>query len=158
MTMFFEGIDTGMIDVEALPWVPFLPYTDQVFIKTIKVDPIRGEWVTLLKGPADLALPKHHHSGTVHVYTISGSWKYLEHDWVATPGSFVFETAGTQHTPVGVGTEEIVTLNIVQGDWALINDAGQVLAIENWKTVMQRYLDFCAREGLEPVDLSSFKA
>lgn len=158
MTMFYEGIDTAVIDVENLPWVPFLPYTDQAFIKAIKVDPIRGEWVTLLKMPASMSLPKHHHSGTVHVYTIKGSWKYAEHDWVATPGSFVFETACTSHTPVGVGEGEIMTLNIVQGDWALVNDEGQVLAIENWKTVLKRYLDFCEREGIKAEDISSFRA
>lgn len=154
--MYFKQIDTALIDVEALPWVPFLPYSDRVFVKAIKVDPIRGEWTTLLKAPADLELPRHHHSGTVQVYTISGKWKYKEHDWVATPGSFVFETAGTQHTPISAGDDEIVTLNIVQGDWALIDDEGRVLAVENWKTVMQRYLDHCATHGIEPVDISSF--
>lgn len=158
MTMFYEGIDTGLIDVETLPWTPFLPYTDRAFIKLIKIDPIRGEWITLLKMPADMQLPKHHHSGTVHVYTISGQWKYLEHDWVATTGSFVFETAATAHTPVGVGEDEIITLNIVQGDWTLVDDNGQVLAIENWKTVMQRYLDFCTANQITPVDVSSFSA
>lgn len=156
--MFFQNIDTALIDVDALPWVPFLPYTDKAFVKAIKVDPIRGEWITLLKLPAALTLPRHHHSGTVHVYTISGNWKYLEHDWVAGPGSFVFETAGTQHTPVGCGEDEIVTLNIVQGDWNLIDDEGRVLAIENWKTVMQRYLTYCEQNGIKPVDISSFTA
>lgn len=157
MSMFFEGINTGLIDVESLPWMPFVPYTDQAFVKPIKIDPVRGEWITLLKAPADMVLPKHHHSGTVHVYTISGQWKYLEHDWVAGPGSFVFETAGTSHTPVGVGSEEIITLNIVMGDWVLLGESDQVLAIENWKTVMQRYLDFCAANGMTPTDLSSFQ-
>ncbi|MGH9207731.1 MAG: 2,4'-dihydroxyacetophenone dioxygenase family protein [Acidimicrobiales bacterium] len=154
--MFYKTIDTALIDVDALPWVPFAPYSDDVFVKAIKVDPIRGEWITLLKAPAGMELPRHHHSGTVQVYTVSGSWKYKEHDWTATPGSFVFETAGTRHTPIGVGDEDIVTLNIVMGDWILIDDAGSVLAIENWKTVMQRYLDYCEAKGIAPVDISSF--
>lgn len=154
--MFFQDIDTALINVEALPWVPFTPYTDKAFVKAIKVDPIRGEWITLLKAPADMVLPRHHHSGTVHVYTISGHWKYKEHDWVAGPGSFVFETAGTQHTPIGCGDSEIVTLNIVQGDWILIDDDGKVLAIENWKTIMQRYVNYCKEANLHPVDISSF--
>lgn len=91
------------------------------------------------------------------VYTISGSWRYLEHDWVATAGSFVYETAGSQHTPVGVGDDEVCTLNIVTGDWNLIGPEGQVLAIENWKSMMQRYLDFCKANDVEPVDVSSFE-
>jgi len=154
--MFFENIDTALIDVESLPWIPFLPYSNEVQIKLIKVDPIRGEWIVLLKTPASVQMPKHHHSGTVQVYTISGQWRYLEHDWVATPGSFVFETAGTTHTPVGVGDEEVCALNIVQGDWNVIGPEGQVLAIENWKSMTQRYLDYCKSQNIEPIDVSSF--
>jgi len=156
--MFFEKISSALIDVESLPWVPVAPYGNKVFVKAIKVDPIRGEWITLLKTTADIELPRHHHSGSVHVYTISGQWKYKEHDWVAKPGSFVFETAGTQHTPIGVGNEEVVTLNIVQGDWNIIDDAGHVLVTENWRTVMQRYLDYCKANDITPVDISSVTA
>jgi len=158
MPFAFENIDTGLIDVESLPWIPFTPYTEDAHLKLLKVNPVSGEWVTLLKIPGYMQLPKHHHAGTVMVYTISGSWRYLEHDWVAKPGSFVYETAGTQHTPVGVGDDEVCTLNIVVGDWNLIGPEGQVLAIENWKTMMQRYLSYCEANGLEPVDVSSFEA
>jgi hypothetical protein len=31
-----------------------------------------------------------------------------------------------------------------------------VLAIENWKSMMQRYLAHCEAKGLTPVDLTSF--
>lgn len=158
MPLFHQTVDTALIDVEALPWVPFTPYTERASIKAIKVDPIRGEWITLLKAPSDIELPRHHHAGTVHVYTLSGSWKYREHDWTATPGSFVFETAGSEHTPIGVGSDEVVTLNIVQGDWSLIDDEGRVLAVDNGKTVMARYVAYYGRQGLPIVDISSFGA
>ena len=156
MPMYFENIDTALIDVEALPWHPFLPYADDVFVKLIKVNPVSGEWVTLLKAPAHVQLPRHHHSGTVMVYTLSGEWRYLEHDWVAKPGSFVYETAASSHTPVGVGNDEVITLNIVVGDWNLVTEDNQVLAIENWKTAVKRYLDHCTTHGLTPVDVTSF--
>lgn len=68
----------------------------------------------------------------------------------------MFETAGSQHTPVTVGQDDVVTLNIVMGDWNLIDDEGRVLAMENWKSVMQRYLAHCEKHGIEPVDISSF--
>jgi quercetin dioxygenase-like cupin family protein len=155
--MYYEKIDTALIDAEALPWHPFLPYADNVFVKLLKVNPVSGEWVTLLKAPAQMRLPRHHHSGTVMVYTLRGSWRYLEHDWIATPGSFVYETAGSRHTPVAVGEDEVVTLNIVQGDWNLMTDDDQVLAIENWKSVMQRYLAHCHTKDIAPVDVSSFE-
>lgn len=156
MPMYYENIDTALIDVDALPWHPFLPYADDVFVKLIKVNPVSGEWVTLLKAPAHVQLPRHHHSGTVMVYTLSGAWRYLEHDWVAKAGSFVYETAASSHTPVGVGDDEVVTLNIVVGDWNLVTEDNQVLAIENWKTAVKRYLDHCKAHGLTPVDVTSF--
>jgi len=155
-TMFYETVDTALIDVESLPWMPFAPYSDKFHLKLIKVDPISGQWITLLRLPAGTELPLHHHAGTVMVWTIAGKWRYLEHDWVATPGSFVFETAGSRHTPVAVGDDEVITLNIVQGDWNIMSPEGAVLAIENWKSMMERYLNFCKAEGIEPKDVSSF--
>ena len=156
MTMFYETIDTALIDVESLPWIPFVPYSDTYFLKLIKADPIRGEWTALLKAPPNIALPMHHHSGTVAVWTIAGRWKYIEHDWVAGPGSYVFETAGSRHTPISVGDDEVITLNIVQGDLVFMSPEGAVLAIENWKSMVERYLNFCRANGVKPVDLSSF--
>ena len=154
--MFFETIDTALIDVESMPWMPFAPYSDVFMIKLIKVNPISGEWITLLKIPPGSVMPLHHHAGTVMVWTIQGQWRYLEHDWVATPGSFVYETAGTRHTPASVGEDDVITLNIVQGDWNLMSPEGAVLAIENWKSMMERYLNFCKSKGMTPVDVSSF--
>jgi len=157
-TMFCDTIDTALIDVEALPWMPFAPYSDDIFLKLIKVDPIRGEWTALLKSPPFTELPMHHHSGTVMVWTVAGRWRYKEHDWVAGPGSFVFETAASRHTPMTVGDEEVVTLNIVQGDWNVMSPEGAVLAIENWKSMVDRYRNFCKRCGIDAVDVTNFSA
>jgi hypothetical protein len=81
--MLYEQVDTSLIDGESLPWVPFAPYAENVLLKYFKLDPIRGEWIVLMKSPIDMQLPKHHHTGTVMVYTIEGKWKYKEHDWIA---------------------------------------------------------------------------
>lgn len=88
MAFFADSVGTALVDVDALPWIPFLPYSDQIFLKLIKVNPVNGEWTTLLKLPAGTELPKHHHAGTVHVYTVAGRWRYKEHDWVAGPGAW----------------------------------------------------------------------
>lgn len=154
--MFFESIDTALIDVESMPWIPFVPYSNEVFVKIIKVDPIQGEWITLLKVPPNTALPLHHHGGTVKVWTLQGRWRYLEHDWVAGPGSLVYETAGTRHTPFAEDGDAVITLNIVMGDWNLLSPEGAVLAIENWRSMMDRYLNYCKANGITPRDISSF--
>lgn len=53
--------------------------------------------------------------------------------------------------------DEVVTLNIVQGDWNVVDESGAVLAIENWRSMMDRYVAHCVAAGIEPVDVSSFQ-
>lgn len=155
--MMYEKINTGCIDVESLPWVPFTPYSPEVLLKYIKLDPVRGEMVILLKAPGDMQMPRHHHSGTVIVYTITGKWKYLEHDWTATPGSVVYETASSEHTPVAIADGgEVLALNIIVGELVYLDDQNNVIAIENWKTAMERYLAFCKANDIMPQDLTAF--
>lgn len=156
--MNYENIDTGCIDVESLPWVPFTPYSPDVLLKYIKLDSVRGEMIVLLKAPGDMQMPRHHHSGTVIVYTITGKWKYIEHDWVAGPGSVVFETASTEHTPQAMNEGEVLALNIIVGELVYLDENNKVIAIENWKTAMQRYLAYCKDNGIEPRDITSFNA
>jgi 2,4'-dihydroxyacetophenone dioxygenase len=43
---------------------------------------------------------RHYHPHHIFAYTISGKWGYLEHDWTATKGDFVYETPGESHTLV----------------------------------------------------------
>src|SRR3546814_10241849 len=82
-----------------------------------------------------MELPRHHHTGTVIVYTLAGAWRYKEHDWIATPGTLVFETAASAHTPLAVeGQGDVVTLNILVGELLYTDDAGNVIASENWRS------------------------
>jgi len=154
--MNFENVTTSYIDAETYPWIPFAPYSAEVFVKMLKADPISGTFVTLLKAPGNIVLPKHHHCGTVIVYTVKGRWKYREHDWTAAPGSVVYETAASTHTPEGACEGEVVTLNIQVGDSIYLDADGGVLAIENWKTMLQRYLDYAKAQGIVPIDVTSF--
>lgn len=156
MTFFADSVGTALVDVDALPWIPFTPYSDEIFLKLIKINPVNGEWTTLLKLPAGTRLPKHHHAGTVHVYTVAGSWRYLEHDWVAGPGSMVFETAASAHTPEALPDAEVIALNIIVGDWNLLDENDNILAVENWRSMLKRYADYCSAQGIEPVDVTSF--
>lgn len=156
MTYFANAVGAAVTDVEALPWIPFLPYSEELKLKIIRLNPVNGEWVSLLRVPAGMEMPKHYHSGTVHVYTLEGSWGYKEHDWTAGPGSFVFETAASAHTPVAKPGEDVVTLNIVMGDWNIVDENDAVLAVENWKTMLERYDDYCAANRIAPVDITSF--
>ena len=157
--MLYEQIDTAVIDGESLPWVPLTPYTEKILLKYFKLDPIRGEWIVMMKVPRGVSLPKHKHTGTVMVYTIEGKWKYEEHDWVSGPDSIVYETAASTHTFEVVaegGSGYVVTLVQVSGDLLFLDDKDNIVAQENWKTGLQRYLAHCKQHGIKPRDLTAF--
>lgn len=156
--MNYENVATGLMNDEDYPWVPFLPYSDAVFIKYFKADPVRGELIAMLKVPAGASLPMHHHTGTVIVYTVQGKWRYLEHDWIAGPGSCVFETASSRHTPHAITGEkdDVITFNIVTGELHFIGPDGKTMAVESWKSSVDRYLAYCKAKGIPPRDLTSF--
>ena len=95
--------------------MPFTPYSEHVTIKLLRIDRASGQLALILKGPPGAHIGKHKHYGSVTLYTISGAWRYLEHDWVARAGDFVFETASSSHTFVTEGDEMVEVFVVVEG-------------------------------------------
>lgn len=151
----YESIDASIIQDSESPWVPFTPYSDAIHLKYFKLDPVHGEVVALLKVPPNIVMPSHYHGGSVIVYTLKGSWSYLEHDWLAEEGSLIYETTASVHTPRSYDAGA-VTLNILRGDSEYRDGNGEKIATENWHTHLARYLDYCKATGLRPRDLTSF--
>ena len=91
------------LDTERLPLIrDALP---GVHIWPLFLDAENGVWVIRAKFEPGITLPKHFHTGTVHFYTLAGSWNYLEYpDQPQTAGSYLYEPGGsihTFHTPEG---------------------------------------------------------
>ena len=78
----------------------YVPFTDTVGSRPLWISPTQNRWCDVLyaKGPG--LVNRHYHPQQVFAYTISGKWGYLEHDWVATAGDFVYEAPGEAHTLV----------------------------------------------------------
>ena len=79
------------------PWVPF---GESAAIKHLAFDVRRNSYSNMLwmKGPGTIGT--HFHRGTVTMVCIAGSVRYLEYDWVATPGGLILEVPGESHTLV----------------------------------------------------------
>jgi len=90
---FIANIDP---DDERL-WVP---YADGVWFQPCHFNVTTGGFSLVLKGLPGAAVGVHYHIGTVRGYTMRGYWRYLEHDWIAKPGTFIYEPAGEAHTLV----------------------------------------------------------
>lgn len=158
MLKLVEQIDTGYMDCESLPWVPFSPYSDEVLLKYWKVDPVRGELVVSMRFPPGMTLPTHYHTGIVVVHTVRGAWRYIEHDWVSGPGDTVYETAASSHTPQSVGEEDAELFLYLVGELEFVDGSGSLLARENAKTALARYSAYCEANGLPTQDLTSFSS
>ena len=91
-----------------------------------------GYYVNLLRVKGAGVLSRHKHPGAVHGWVLRGEWRYLEHDWVAKEGSYVFEPPGETHTlVVPEGCDEMITMFHVQGSLNYCDERGDVIKSED---------------------------
>jgi 2,4'-dihydroxyacetophenone dioxygenase len=78
----------------------WIPYADGVWFQPCSFNLSSGSWSVVLKALPGVSLGIHYHVGQVNGYTMKGHWGYLEYDWTAVPGTFIYEPAGEAHTLV----------------------------------------------------------
>jgi 2,4'-dihydroxyacetophenone dioxygenase len=125
------------IAIPAIPddervWVPQAPL---VWFRPLLLNTVTGSWCNLLRVRQAGVLSRHIHPSWVTGYVIRGAWRYLEHDWVAREGSFVYEPPGEIHTLVvdeaaGSATEMITFFNI-HGAMVYVDEAGKTTGYED---------------------------
>jgi len=63
------------------------------------LDSENGVWVLRVEFQPGTKLPMHFHTGTVHFYTMSGTWNYVEHpEDPQVSNSYLYEPGGSIHT------------------------------------------------------------
>ena len=70
----------------------------------------QGYWVHITKVTKAGVVSRHRHPAPVHGFVIEGKWRYLERDWVATAGSYLYEPPGDVHTLVVDEGDTMTTL------------------------------------------------
>lgn len=101
----------------------WVPQANRVWFRPLHFNTVSGEWVNLLRVRRSGRLSRHLHPSPVHGYVLKGSWRYLEHDWVAREGMYVFEPPGEVHTlVVDDDVEEMITLFHVIGTLIYFDD------------------------------------
>lgn len=78
----------------------FVPFTETVSSRPLWISPDQNKWCDILMATSAGLVNRHYHPHSVFAYTISGKWGYLEHDWTATAGDFIYESPGEGHTLV----------------------------------------------------------
>ena len=97
----------------------YVPFTETVKSRPLWISPSENRWCDILMATSAGLVNRHYHPHEVFAYTISGKWGYLEHDWTATAGDFVYETPGEGHTLVAYEHEQPMrAFFIVKGRWS----------------------------------------
>ena len=82
-----HSLPTDLADLavssDDMPWVP---NGQGLAFKPLHYSPSTGMWINLIRCERKGRISRHLHTGgSVHGYVLQGSWRYIEHDWVATP-------------------------------------------------------------------------
>lgn len=126
-------------------WVPQAP---EVWFRPLMLNTVNGEWVNLLRVRRSGMLSRHRHPAPVHGYVIRGSWRYLEHDWIAREGTYVFEPPGEVHTLVCDSDDEMITLFNVRGALIYFDDDHQPCGYDDVHTKIELCRRHFASVGL----------
>jgi 2,4'-dihydroxyacetophenone dioxygenase len=139
------------IAVSAMPeddrvWVP---QAADVYFRPLLLNTVTGQWCNLLKVTRSGIVSRHRHPSVVLGYVLKGEWKYHEHDWVASAGSFVYEPPGEIHTlAVPEHCDEMITFFNITGAMIYVDDAGTQIGYEDTFTKIQLCREHYAANGL----------
>jgi quercetin dioxygenase-like cupin family protein len=110
-------------------WVPL---EEGVSLRPLQFNVTQGQYTHFLRVTASGIISRHRHGGPVHAYVMRGRWHYLEHDWVAEEGSYVFEPPGETHTlVVPEGADEMITLFQVNGPLIYVDPDGNACGYDD---------------------------
>ena len=135
---------------EASPWVPFMPNT---WIRHLLFDVRNNYAVNILKVAAGGSLGRHRHRAQVTGYVLKGSWKYVEYDWIATPGDYIRESPGRTHTLVSDhGMETIFHLGL---PLEFLDENDRLIETVDVFWFIDHYLNYCKENNI-PVNEKLF--
>ena len=98
----------GFAEVDERHWVPLAPNR---WSRPLCLNVSQGYWVHLTRVRGSGLVSRHRPPAPVHGFVLKGCWRYLERDWEAVPGSYIYEPPGDIHTlVVDEDNEEMITL------------------------------------------------
>lgn len=141
--------DTMHVGIDDLPW---LEAGDGSAIQLLHVDLNQNLWVTNARLPAGYSVITHFHTGHVFAVTHKGSWYYAESpDAVCTPGSYLFEPAGSVHTLKTPADQEGDTLVwfAIFGANLNLDAEGKLVSVVDARSSLELYRGYCKALGLD---------
>jgi len=128
----------------------WMQFTEDVRQRPLLFDCTNGAWTNLLSIRPGGRLQCHYHTGSVHAFTLKGSWRYVEHDWVAGEGTFVYEPPGEIHTLEADPKTGMTTFFVTRGALIYTDAQGQQIGFEDVFTRLARFRRHVSENGLDP--------
>jgi len=140
----FPDVHIGPGEDES-PWVPF---KENVFIRHLAFDVRNNLYTNILWVKKGGVLGRHRHRGRIFACTLEGSWRYLEYDWVARPGSYVQESPGAVHTLVSDDPNGMKTIFVLNGSLDFVDDNDQLIETLDVFWFIDHYTSYCRKNGI----------
>lgn len=141
-----ETLHLGLDDL------PFVPMGEGLELQVLHVDLNTGLWINRTRMQPGTTVSTHFHAGMVLAVTLEGRWSYLESpEQVNSPGSYLFEPAGSVHTLQAAPDQEGPTIAwfAIWGPNINIDAAGQVVSVLDAHAVLTLYRGICAQMNLD---------
>ena len=110
-------------------WVPM---AEGVSFRPLMFNVVQGGWCHLIRVRKAGVVSRLRHPDPVHGLVLKGSWRYLEHDWIAKEGTYIFEPPSETHTLiVEDGVPEMITFFQVNGSLHYVDDDGKAIGFDD---------------------------
>jgi len=127
------------------PWVPF---GDRAAIRHLAFDVRRNAFSNVLWIKSKGVVGTHKHRGSVVMMCLEGSARYLEYDWVATPGSLIYETPGLTHTLVSDDPNGAKLFGWLEGPIDFFDESGKFVETLDVWWFMNHYETYCREHNI----------
>jgi 2,4'-dihydroxyacetophenone dioxygenase len=128
---------------------PYVPFVENVYIRHLAFDVRSSMFANILWVKKGGKLGRHRHRGPVFAVTLEGSWRYLEYDWVARPGSYVHESPGVIHTLVSDDPNGMKTMFWLNGSLEFYDDNDKLLETLDVFWFINHYVSYCREHGIK---------
>ena len=127
------------------PWVPFGP---NAAIRHLLFDTRHNIFSNILWIKSAGVIGTHKHRGTVVMMCLEGSARYLEYDWVAGPGGFIYETPGLTHTLVSDDPNGVKLFAWLEGPIEFYDEHGNFVETVDVFWSINHYESYCREHGI----------
>ena len=139
-----KGKYVGATEKES-PWIPFGP---TAALRHLHFDGAHNTWSNVLWVKKSGVIGTHKHRGSVVMVCLEGSARYLEYDWVATPGDFIYEPPGITHTLVTDHPEGVKLFGWLHGPIEFFDEDGKFTETLDVWWFINHYETYCKEHGI----------